>query len=223
MPEHPSFRRGLREGAVIFLAVGAFGVAFGMLAVEAGIAWWVVLVASPVVVSGAAQFAWIGLAGAGAIPILVTTTGLGLRHLPMSARIAALVGPQPLRTRLRLAFVLTDETFGLTLKAAGRGEDDLVSYKLAVDLLLYTGWITGTTLGVIAGGRFDPAEYGADVFFAILFIGLAAPLVRHRWDVVVALLAIGATFLAAEVLPDAWQITAAAALAAAIGTMLPDE
>jgi predicted branched-subunit amino acid permease len=223
MPEHPSFRRGLREGLVIFFAVGGFGVMFGMLAVEAGVAWWVVLISSVVVVSGAAQFAWVGLVGAGAIPILVTTTGLGLRHLPMSARTAALVGPQPLRTRLRLAFVLTDETFGLTLNAARRGEDSLVDYKAAVDLLLYSGWIAGTSIGAFAGGRFDPTEYGADVFFAILFIGLAAPLVRQRWDVVVASLAIGATFLAAEFLPTAWQITAAAAVAASIGTVLPDE
>lgn len=223
MSGHPSFRRGLREGIVIFFAVGAFGIAFGMLAVEAGITWWVVVLSSVLVVSGAAQFAWIGLAGAGAVPILVTTIGLGLRHLPMSARMAAMVGPRPLRVRLGLAWVLTDETFGLTLNAARRGEANLVAYKAAVDLLLYSGWITGTAAGAFVGGRFDPSEYGTDVFFAILFIGLAAPLVRHRWDIAVALLAGGATFLTVEILPPAWQITAAAAAAATVGMVLPDE
>ena len=84
--------------------------------------------------------------------------------------------------RLALAWVLVDETFGLTVAAARRGEPDLVAYKAAVDLLLFSGWVAGTAVGVAFGGRFDPAAWGADVFFAVLFVGLAAPLVRGRWD-----------------------------------------
>jgi hypothetical protein len=53
-------------------------------------------------------------------------------------------------------------------------------------------------------------------------VGLAAPLVRTRWDLLVVTLAVGATF-AATVLPSAWRITAAAAAAAAVGTVLPDD
>ncbi|MCH7583566.1 MAG: AzlC family ABC transporter permease [Acidobacteria bacterium] len=223
MFREPSFRRGLRDGFTIFLAVGAFGVAFGMLAIEAGIAWWVAVLASALVVSGAAQFAWLGLVGAGVVPVLVTTTGLALRHVPMSARMAALVGRAPLRTRLALAWVLTDETFGLTLSAARRGEEDLVAYKAAVDLQLYSGWLAGTAIGVAIGSRFDPTAWGAEAFFGILFVGLAAGLVRNRWDVAVAGLAVGATFGAAALLPEAWQIAAAAAVAAGAGMVLPGE
>jgi len=124
-----------------------------MLAIEAGIAWWVAILASLLVVSGAAQFAWLGLVGAGVIPVLITTTGLALRHVPMSARMASLVGRAPLRARLALAWVLTDETFGLTLSAARRGEQDLVAYKAAVDIQLYSGWLAGTAIGVGVGSR----------------------------------------------------------------------
>lgn len=220
---HPSFRRGLRDGIVILFAVGSLGVAFGMLAVEAGFAGWVAVLASVIVVSGAAQFAMVGLAGAGAAPILVATAGLALRHVPMSARMAGMVGERPISVRLALAWVLVDETFGLTLGAARRGEGDLVAYKAAVDLLLYSGWVVGTVAGVLAGGRFDPAAWGAEVFFALLFVGLAAPLVRSRWDALVVAIAAAATFAASVLLPDAWQITAAAAAAAAVGTALPNE
>jgi predicted branched-subunit amino acid permease len=219
---HPSFRRGLRDGVVLFLAVGAFGVAYGVLGVQAGLAPWLVVLASALVVSGAAQFAWVSLAASGAGPVLVAVSGLALRHVPMSARIAALVGPRALRVRLALAWVLVDETFGLTVTAARRGEPDLVAYKAAVDLLLFSGWVAGTAAGVAFGGRFDPAAWGADVFFAVLFVGLAAPLVRGRWDLAVVALAIGATF-AATVLPEAWRITTAAAAAALGGTVLPHD
>lgn len=219
---HPSFRRGLRDGLVLFVAVGGVGVAYGVLGVQAGLAAWLVVLASALVVSGAAQFAWVSLVGAGAAPTLVAVSGLALRHIPMSARVASLMGPRPLRVRLALAWVLVDETFGLTVTAARRGEPNLVAYKAAVDLLLFSGWVGGSAVGVVLGAQFDPAAWGADVFFGLLFVGLAAPLVRSRWDLLVVALAIGATF-AATVLPAAWRITAAAAAAAAVGAVLPDD
>lgn len=219
----PSFRRGLRDGFPILVAVGTLGVAFGILALEAGFPGWIAVLASVVVVSGAAQFALVGLAGAGAIPVLVATTGLALRHVPMSARLSELIGERPRTTRLAMAWVLVDETFGLTLAAADRGETDLVAYKTAADLMLYSGWVVGTVVGVLVGDRVDPAAWGAEVFFALLFLGLAAPLIRHRWDLAVAFLAVGAVFAAAEFLPAAWQITVAAAVAAGIGAVLPNE
>ncbi len=137
----PSFRQGLRDSILIFLAVGAFGVAYGVLALEVGFAPWLAIVSSAVIVSGAAQFAMVGLlgSGAGAIPVLVAATGLGLRHLPMAATLNRLIGPRPAPTRLRLAFVLVDETFGLTLRAADSDVDDLVAYKTAADALLLSG------------------------------------------------------------------------------------
>lgn len=218
-----SFRNGLRDGIPIFFAVEVLGVAFGILALEAGFSAWIAVAASVIVVSGAAQFALVGLAGAGVVPILVATTGLALRHVPMSARLSEAVGERPLGVRLSLAYVLVDETFGLTLAAADRGETDLVAYKAAADLLLYSAWVSGTVAGVLLGDRAAPTAWGAEVFFALLFLGLAAPLIRHRWDVAVALVAAAAIFGAGEILPSAWQITAAATVAAAIGTMLPNE
>ena len=217
-----SFRRGLRDGLVLFLAVGAFGVAFGVLAVEAGLSPWVAVLASVVVVSGAAQFAMVGLIAGGAWPVLVATAGLGLRHVPMSARLSSLIGPRPLRTRLAVAWVLVDETFGLTVAAARRGESDLVAYKAGADILLYSGWMVGTLAGSALGSSLDPAAWGADVFFAVMFLGLAAPLVRGWRDLSVGILAVAATFGAAAVLPDAWRITAAAGLAAGVAVLVPD-
>jgi len=207
---------------VLFVAVGGFGVAYGVLGVQAGLAPWLVVLASALVVSGAAQFAWVGLVGAGAAPVLVATSGLALRHVPMSARLANLVGPRPLGVRLALAWVLVDETFGLTVAAARRGEADLGAYKAGADLLLFCGWVAGTAAGVALGGSVDPTAWGASVFFAVLFVGLAAPLVQGRWDLATAALAVATTF-AAQVLPPAWRIAAAAAAAAAVGAVLPDD
>ena len=222
MLDTPSFRRGLRDGFPVFLAVGVFGVAFGVLAVQAGLAPWLAVLASVLVVSGAAQFALVGLLAAGPGPVLVATTGLALRHLPMSAKLADLIGNRSLRTRVGLAWVLTDETFGLTLRASQAGVADLVAYKAAADVMLYSAWVVGTALGGFVGRAIDPAALGIDVLFALLFLGLAAPLIRIRRDWLVAGLAVAAALLATEVLPAAWRITGAATVAAIMGTAFRD-
>ncbi len=220
MLSNASLRRGFRDGVPIFLAVFVFGTAFGLLAVQAGLAAWLAVLASLIVVSGAAQFAMVGLLAAGPGPVLVAAGGLALRHLPMSAKLADLIGPRSGRVRAALAWVLTDETFGLTLRAAYSEVGDLVAYKAAADLMLYSAWVTGTALGAYVGGVFDPAVLGIDVLFPLLFLGLAAPLVRTGRDWLVAALAAAAALGATLVLPDAWQVTGAATVAALIGTAL---
>jgi 4-azaleucine resistance transporter AzlC len=217
MLDNPSFRKGLRDSIVILLAVATFGVAYGVLAVNAGFSPWLATFSSVIVVSGAAQFSMIGLLGAGALPVLLAVTGLGLRHLPMSAALANMIGHQPHRTRLRLAWILVDETFGLTVRAANAGVEDIVAYKSAADLMLYSGWIAGTIVGAWFGGSIDPEAVGVGVLFPLLFLGLAAPMIRGRRDWVVAVAAVAATLVATRVLPTAWQITVAAVVASLAG------
>jgi predicted branched-subunit amino acid permease len=185
--------------------------------VDAGFSVWLALLASAVIVSGAAQFTMVGLLATGMAPVLVAASCLGLSHLPMSATLARLIGPQPLRTRLRLAFILVDETFGLTLRAAATGVEDVVAYKTGADLMLYSGWVTGTAVGAWFGGAVDPAAAGLGTLFGLMFLGLAAPLVRRRRDWVVAIAAVVATVGAIALLPAAWRLTSAAARAALIG------
>jgi predicted branched-subunit amino acid permease len=217
-----SFKQGLRDSALIALAVFIFGLAYGVVAVDAGLSPMLTMVSSIITMSGAAQFAMAGLLAAGPLPVLVAATGLGLRHLPMSARLGEMIGRQPLGTRLRLAFVLVDESFGLTLRAADRGVEDLVAYKSAADLTLYLGWLLGTAGGIWFGSAIDPEAAGIGVLFGLLFLGLAAPMVRSRRDWIVAGLSVVATIVATETLPIAWQVTTAAAVAALIGMFIDE-
>lgn len=213
----PSFRKGLRDSALIFFAVGSFGLAYGVLAIEIGFPIWLAILSSFVVLSGAAQFAMVGLISAGAFPVILAATGLGLRHLPMSATLARLIGEQPVGVRVRLAYVLVDETFGLTLRAAARNDvDDIVAYKSAADIVLLSGWVIGTGIGAWFGGTIDPGQVGIGVLFGLLFLGLAIPMVTTRRDWVVVAITVVATIAAVLVLPVAWQITSAAVVGSLI-------
>ena len=217
MLDNPSFRQGVRDSALIILAVAFFGTAYGMLALSAGFSPWLAIFSSVVIVSGAAQFAMIGLLAAGPLPVLLAATGLGLRHLPMSAALAGIIGPRSLGTRLRLSFILVDETFGLTVRAANAGVEDVVAYKTAADLMLYTGFVGGTVIGATLGAAIDPEAVGIGVLFPLLFLGLAAPMIHGRRDWLVAGSAVLASIAATLLLPSAWQVTVAAVAASAVG------
>jgi predicted branched-subunit amino acid permease len=140
----------------------------------------------------------------------------------MSARLADMIEAQPLLTRLRLAFILVDETFGLSVRAYDAGVEDVVAFKTAADLMLYTGWVVGTAVGAWFGSSIDPEAVGIGIMFGLLFLGLALPMVKIRRDWVVVGTAVVATLIAIETLPVAWQVSTAALAASLVG-MAVDE
>lgn len=213
-----SFRRGLRDTAPLVPPIGVFGFVFGALAVQVGLAAWQALLASVIILSGAAQLTLVTLLAAGPGAVLIASTGLALRHLPMSATLSHLVDPAPWWRRLHLAWVLVDETFALTLNASRRGEPDLVAFKSAADLLLYSTWIVTTVGGALFGSRVNITTLGLEVTFPLVFLGMALPLLTNRRQWVTAALAVTASLAAVTWLPVAWQVSVAALTAAALGS-----
>ena len=213
-----SFRQGLRDTLPLAPPIGVFGFVFGALAVQVGLAPWQAMLTSLIVISGAAQLAMVTLLAAGPGAVLIATTGLALRHLPMSATLSHFIGPASFRRRLQLAWVLVDETFALTLNASRRGETNLVSFKSGADLVLYTTWITTTLAGAVLGVHIEATTLGLEVVFPLVFLGMAIPLLKDRRHVVTAALAMGASLFAVEYLPAAWQVSVAALVAAALGS-----
>jgi predicted branched-subunit amino acid permease len=180
------------------------------------------VLSSLLIVSGSGQLAMVGLIPFGAGPVLIATTGLALRHIPMSMNLARLIGPQPWWRRLHLAWVLVDESYGLTIAAAEKGVTDLAAYKTASDLLLYTNWLLSTFLGAFFGASIDPERFGLDAVVPLVFAGLAATLIKgwRRW--LTAVLALFTTVGAVLWLPTAWQITTAGIVAALIASTFPE-
>ena len=213
-----SFRRGLRDTLPLVPPIAVFGAVFGALAVQAGLTPWLTMLTSLIVVSGAAQVAMVGLLATGAAPVLLATTGLALRHLPMSASLSGLIGQAPIHRRIQLAWVLVDETFGLTVNAARDPSVDLVSFKSGADLTLYTTWVASTALGAFLGADVDTSRLGIEVVFPLVFLGLAAPLLRGRRQWITAIAAVVAAVGAVVVLPAEWRVTTAAIVAALIGS-----
>lgn len=220
MKMSPSFRRGLRDTFALIPPIAVFGAVFGALAVQAGLTPWLTMLTSLIVVSGAAQVAIVGLLASGAAPVLLATTGLALRHLPMSAALSNLLGPAPTHHRIRLAWVLVDETFGLTVNVARDPSVDLVSFKSAADLVVYVTWLGASAVGAFFGADVDTSLMGIEVVFPLVFLGLAAPLLRLRHPWITAAFAVVAAVATVVLLSSEWRVTAAAIVAAVIGSRI---
>jgi predicted branched-subunit amino acid permease len=181
----------------VALAIGAFGVVFGAAATPTiGLALTVAM--SLLVFSGAVQFAVLALlvAGAGAIPILLTALALNARNLVLGAVLRPRLEAGSLR-RMVYAWFLVDESFGLALTAGRRAATVL----LVSGAMFFLAWQFGTLLGA-AGARLVDLEPIASAVFPVLFIGLAAITVRGRSGVIRSIAAAALVAGLTLVVPD---------------------
>jgi predicted branched-subunit amino acid permease len=156
----PAGRRGIVGVALsLGLAVGVFGVSFGILARAAGFGIVAPIVMSAVTFAGSAQFAAVSVIGTGGavVAAIVAAILLNSRYLPIGLSVAPSLSGSP-GTRLLEAQMVVDESWAVS--ARGDGTFD-VRALLTVGLTLYAAWVIGTTIGVFGAGALgDPARFG---------------------------------------------------------------
>ena len=217
-----SYRQGVRAALPLVPPLIAYALVYGALAAQVGFSPFVTGLSSLLIVSGAGQLAMVSLIPFGAGPVLIATTGLALRHIPMAIHLSDVIGPVSSWQRFHLAWMLFDESYGLTIAGAEKGVPDLAAYKTGADLTLYSFWVITTVIGTIVGAELDPTRFGLDAVIPLVFLGLAAAIIRgwRRW--MAAVLAVATTFAAAAFLPPTWQLTAAASCAALLAAAMPE-
>jgi len=175
----PTPRRTLRDAAAIGIAVGVYGVSFGVLAVAAGLTPTQACVMSMLTFTGASQFACIGVlaAGGSALAAMGPAVMLAVRNAAYGLSLAPTL-PGRLRDRALLAQLVIDES-----TAMARAQDDPAAARLA---FLLTGvsvwlcWNVGTLAGALLGGGLgDPRALGLDAMFPAAFLALLAPQLRR--------------------------------------------
>jgi 4-azaleucine resistance transporter AzlC len=182
------FRRGFIATTALWPGVLPFGIAYAVLAREAGFSFVETVAFSIVVYAGSAQFAIVNLLrdGAGFASMVLTGLVLNLRHILYGVSLDKQLPAETTPPRPILAFLLTDESYGLTIKdkLEGGGTD---AFFFGSCICCYLAWITGTLAGAIAGERLaDATDLGLDFVFPLTFLLLLVPLLRTRTDVVVA-------------------------------------
>lgn len=161
------------------VAVGAFGISFGVLAKSAGMDSLAAVVMSATTFGGSAQLAAVSVlgAGGGAVAATVAAVLLNTRYLPMGLAIGPSLEGGRWR-RLLESQLVVDESWALSHHGAGSFNRRLM---LGAGGLLYASWVVGTTVGVLTGGALgDPEALGLDAAFPALFLALMVGQVHSR-------------------------------------------
>ncbi len=162
------------------LAVGAFGLSYGVLAVAAGLSPLLATVSSVIVLAGGSQFAFVGVLAAGGSPIAGAVSGLllNLRYLAFGFAIAPHLPGGPVWRRGLDGYLVVDESVAMALS----GPPGAVAHRFRiVGHTVVATWIGATALGAYGGQLIgDPRTYGLDSAFPAGFVALLAPWLRTR-------------------------------------------
>lgn len=217
------FLSGVRAELPILVGVVPFGLIFGALAVSAGLPPLLAQGMSSVIFAGSAQFIGAGLMadGAPALVLLATTLFVNLRHLLYSASLAPHVGHLPLRWRMLLAYLLTDEAYAVTILHYTESDSPPAArhwFFLGAGLTLWLGWQISTAAGVLLGAAVPPS-WSLDFALPLTFIAIVVPLIRNRTMLAVAAVS-GIVALLTAGLPFKLGLLAAALAGMAVGWRL---
>ena len=214
----------LKDGVIgawpICLGYLAIGLAFGVIAQKAGLSPVEIGLMSLLVYAGSAQFIAVSMlsAGAGIVPIVITTFTVNLRHLLMSSSLSTFMRNLGTGRLSLFAYGVTDESFALN---SAKFRDGKWDWRRALVLNHTTNltWIASTVAGGF-GGQFIPAgAFGIDYALSAMFICLLIFQLRGKLYVLVAVisgaLAVGLSLL----IPGNAYIVIASVIAAALGVI----
>lgn len=178
-----SFWDGVRAETPLIVGVFPFGMIYGVLALEAGLPPASAQAMSAVVFAGSAQFITTQMVQS-AMPVLITVLTIAivnLRHALYSASLAPYLTELPLKWKLLLAYLLTDEAYAVTISHY-RLESDMESkhwFFLGSGLALWTSWQTSTSFGILLGALI-PESWSLEFTLPLTFIALVVPLLKDR-------------------------------------------
>lgn len=214
--------RGLREGFVvglpIALSVGGYGLAFGLLANQAGFSIAEAALMSATVFAGASQIVAAQL-WADPIPVLTVVaavTMVNLRFSLMGAALQPWFKHLPWPQAYGSLLVMGDENWALTMgelkSESGRG-----AFLLGSGLAMWIAWVAATVLGALAGNIIQqPSAFGIDFVFVAVFVALAVSLWEGKQSLVPWVVALAVALPTAQLLSGKWYILAGGLAAAVV-------
>ena len=212
--------RGVRAGLPIMLGYVPIGIAYAVMARQAGLTVGQTCLMSITVYAGASQMMAAGmLAEHGAfLAIVLATFVLNLRHIIMSTCVMHRMEPTSLPLRLLAAFGVTDESFALF--TTGTGKSRSVFFFLGIHAAIYLSWNLGTLLGALAMDLLPPiltASLGVSLY--AMFISILMPDLpgNGKLALLVLLTALCNTLLC-RVMASSWALIVSTLLCAFVGS-----
>ncbi|OGP75069.1 MAG: hypothetical protein A2V86_10105 [Deltaproteobacteria bacterium RBG_16_49_23] len=219
--DNHQFKDGVKAALPIVLGYLPVGMAFGVLARQAGLTPTEAGLMSLFVYAGASQFLAIDmiLRGMAWFPIVIATFFINLRHLLMGSTLSLYFDRNRLRALGLLSAQLTDESFAVAMSNTSKIENR-TGYLFGLQITSHIAWITGSVGGALFGGLISHKSYGIPFALPALFICLLVFQIRNVHHLLIMGIA-GLSSLAFKwIFPGNWYIILTALLASGIGIFL---
>jgi 4-azaleucine resistance transporter AzlC len=177
--------KGALAAMPLSIAVIPWGILAGSLALDAGLNPFESQAMSAIVFAGAAQLVAVGMikAGLGLGSILITTLLITSRHFLYSMAMRPNISPMPLKWRLILGFLLTDELFAIIAKSKSNKDKTQTLdpwYALGAGLSFYLVWNIASLAGILVGNNIPNLDsWGLDFAIAATFIAIVMPQINQ--------------------------------------------
>ena len=162
----------------MLVGVVPFGLVAGASPVDQGLGGGAAVGFSMIVFAGASQLAAIDVLGDGgsALVAALAACTINLRMLLYSASLAPHLAAETIRTRLGVAYLLTDQAYAVSIRRWSLGEEPSekrVPYYLGAGVLLWASWQLSTVAGILIGPVVPddvPLEFAVPLVFLVLLI-----------------------------------------------------
>ncbi len=216
--------KAVRAGIPIFIGYFPAAVAFGILAKGCNLTLVECVMFSAIVFAGASQFIALNLMMTGMGPggIVLTTLLVNFRHFLMSASLSKRLEKVEKHYLAAMAFGITDETFSVLSFTRG---DLSKTFVFALELSAYSGWVSGTVCGYLAGGFLpDILTESMGVALYALLLAILLPEVKQStraWVLASASALLNYSLVKADLLPSGWSIVICIVLISMAGAFWP--
>ena len=216
------FWAGVRAEIPLLIGGFPFGMIYGALALNAGLSKAAAQVMSFTVFAGTAQFITAQLVheNTPGFVIVLTIAVVNLRHMLYSASLAPYLAALPVRWKMLLSYLLTDEAYAPTIL---HYEKEGITpqahwFLLGAGGVLWIDWQLSTALGIFLGAAI-PESWLLDFALPLTFIAMLVPVLHDRPAIAAALTA-GIVALVAFSLPYNLGLILAALVGIVVGTVL---
>ena len=206
------FKRGVCDEMPLQVGIFPFGLVYGVLGVESGMSVLETCLLSVILFGGASQIVFTQLL-ASTTPagvILATVSTVNLRHLLYGLSIGAYLRSLPLRWRILLAYLLTDEAYAMSIaRFRGMPASPFMHYHLlGTGSLLFIVWQLSTICGAFLGTAV-PESLQLGFAVPLSFIAVLAPVIKRRAEIIAAFSAGATALLLHDMAWNLWLICAA--------------
>jgi len=217
------FWQGARDMLPLVSGVLPFGLIAGANGVALGFSPEMIMGMTVLLYAGSAQLVAYQLIQENAAFVIVVLTVLivNLRFAIYSATFASLLSPLPKRARFPLAYLLSDQAYGLCAVPDQQAKPayERLTYFMGVAITMWAWWVLSVIAGVAVGAKIPP-HWSLEFTIPLAFLAMLVSTITSRLLLVVALVA-GVCAVLLKTLPYNLGFIAAVIAGVAAGWLLP--